>query len=444
MASARDPMERLGRRIGDDLGSGTSAERLQRHERALTALVAGGVPSARRVTPARVGVAAAILMAASLTVWLGWPSGGPMSYALGAERFRGGSDAWLEVPQEVGGSLTFDGGSEVELAGGTAARVVTAQRDRVDIELASGRVRANIEGNGSTRWAIDVGAYRVVVVGTEFTVAWQPDDATLDVWVDEGIVRVEGDGLGGHGVEVSAGQHLTADARSGRVALQPMIPADPVRATAAPDRIAGPGTILPPAPAARDREPLANRTVVDSRGLAAEARAVSAVALDEADLPAGTVGQLAFRAEPQQDLPADPFPPVVHEPTPPPEPPSATDALWQRADAARLGGDTDVAILTLGQFRERHGDDERARTAAYLLGRMAQEVQSDPAASADWYQTYLNESPDGPLAEEALGRLILAHDAAGHPDLAREAARAYLVRFPDGPLAELAGTIGGP
>jgi len=119
-----------------------------------------------------------------------------------------------------------------------------------------------------------------------------------------------------------------------------------------------------------------------------------------------------------------------------------TDQLWQIADAARLSGDTDLATRALLRVRERHPGVERAHRAAYLLGRMAQEVQAEPAVASRWYEVYLAESPGGPLAEEALGRQILAYDAAGEPDLARETAQAYLQRFPDGSFAGVAGSIG--
>jgi outer membrane protein assembly factor BamD (BamD/ComL family) len=58
--------------------------------------------------------------------------------------------------------------------------------------------------------------------------------------------------------------------------------------------------------------------------------------------------------------------------------------------------------------------------------------------AAEWFTTYVNEQPDGPLAEEAQGRLMEAWQRANEPGKARVAGRAYLARYPHGDYADLA------
>jgi len=50
----------------------------------------------------------------------------------------------------------------------------------------------------------------------------------------------------------------------------------------------------------------------------------------------------------------------------------------------------------------------------------------------------LRERPGGPLAREALGRLLELRHAAGESAQTREVANRYLERYPNGPHASLA------
>jgi hypothetical protein len=71
------------------------------------------------------------------------------------------------------------------------------------------------------------------------------------------------------------------------------------------------------------------------------------------------------------------------------------------------------------------------------------EIENGPREAQRWFETYLTEDPDGPLAEEALGRLIDARKEAGARSGARDAATLYLSRHPDGVFADLArATLG--
>ena len=122
---------------------------------------------------------------------------------------------------------------------------------------------------------------------------------------------------------------------------------------------------------------------------------------------------------------------------------SAQDDLWRLADAARIIGDGDLAVTSLSAYRNTFAASHDARTAAYLLGRISLEQRGDAVAAARWFDTYLAEAPDGPLAEEALGRAILAYDQLGRVDDARDSARTYLDRYPEGTFASQAISLVG-
>jgi hypothetical protein len=107
------------------------------------------------------------------------------------------------------------------------------------------------------------------------------------------------------------------------------------------------------------------------------------------------------------------------------------------ADAARLGGRPDRARTALVALRSRFG--ARGETA-FLLGRIAMDQQRSAGDAAQWFRTYLQEAPNGPLAEQAHGRL-LELSAKGDREAARKAAEAYLAHFPNGSHARLARSL---
>jgi hypothetical protein len=108
------------------------------------------------------------------------------------------------------------------------------------------------------------------------------------------------------------------------------------------------------------------------------------------------------------------------------------DDLQHLADAARYARRVKLARLALKTMRDRFPGTVHARTAAFVLGRVAEEQVRDHREAARWFETYLREDPDGDLAEEALGRRIGACRKAGLLDEARAAATLYLKRHRGG------------
>ncbi|HEY4185027.1 MAG TPA: FecR domain-containing protein [Polyangia bacterium] len=101
------------------------------------------------------------------------------------------------------------------------------------------------------------------------------------------------------------------------------------------------------------------------------------------------------------------------------------------ADAARYSGMSELASRALTTERRRFPGTARARAAAFLLGRMADD-RGDARAGLAWYRSYLGESPGGPYAAEALGREMLTVERLQGRDEALPLAREYLGRFPNG------------
>jgi TolA-binding protein len=118
---------------------------------------------------------------------------------------------------------------------------------------------------------------------------------------------------------------------------------------------------------------------------------------------------------------------------------SALD-LITLADAARYTRKHETARQALLALRARFAGSDRAKDAAFFLGRLSEVGAASSDAALTWYDTYLAEAGRGPFASEALGRkltLLVRTDQ----ELARKVARTYLQRFPKGNQAELARSV---
>jgi TolA-binding protein len=115
--------------------------------------------------------------------------------------------------------------------------------------------------------------------------------------------------------------------------------------------------------------------------------------------------------------------------------------LQALADAARLGGGPARATQALSALRSRFPGSPEAASAAFLLGRMAEDGRGDHAGAIAWFRRYLAEAPRGELAEDARGRLIEAADKMGDLAAARDAADIYLTLYPTGAHAAYAKAI---
>jgi hypothetical protein len=107
-------------------------------------------------------------------------------------------------------------------------------------------------------------------------------------------------------------------------------------------------------------------------------------------------------------------------------------------DAARYAGSSAVAKRAYGAIRTRFASSGEARTAAFLLGRVAEEQDHATVDAVRWYDTYVAEAPGGAFAGDALGRKMVLVSKTQGRDAARPLADRYLQRFPGGPYAAAA------
>ena len=111
---------------------------------------------------------------------------------------------------------------------------------------------------------------------------------------------------------------------------------------------------------------------------------------------------------------------------------SSPQALFDRADAARLAGRHAEAAAEFERFRRRFPNDPRAGLAAYELGRIRLGSLHDPRGAAEAFGAVL-ERPDDPFREDAeAGRVEALADLGDEVACAR-ARDAFRARYPRSP-----------
>jgi hypothetical protein len=309
--------------------------------------------------------------------------------------------SWLAVAPSGGPlSVRFSDGTQMELGAGSKGRVAEVTGDGARVVLAAGVLQARVVHLPHARWAVLAGPYTIEVTGTAFDVSWSDASAALELSLHDGSVVVRGPSLW-DGLRVNAGQRLIARAGSGDAQLSSLLAPPPP-----PEDRSDVGPINPTAEApALDHPtprplPTWSEMLADGnfRGVldAAEARGL------EATLGRGSLADVV--------------------------------AL---ADSARYLHERALARRGLLLERSHFAGTAEARSAAFVLGRMADEEGARDQAIR-WYDTYLSESPRGPFVAEALGRKLVALVESGDTSGARSVARAYLRRFPNGAHAAYA------
>ncbi|WP_437507529.1 FecR domain-containing protein [Sorangium sp. So ce1099] len=422
-AKAELALERLVH-LARDTGSGEVPERehARGRERMLDALERDALPVAPRrwlLVPA-----IAIPLLALLGALMLWPER-QLDY-----RVEGASVSESYLSAGPGGATArFSDGTSIAFAPGARARIaaVTARGASVSIEGGGARFRvAHLPG---AAWAAEAGPFTVTVTGTEFDLAWE--DNRLELTMQEGAVVVRGS-LIPTGITLRGGQRLVADVARGEVTLNErpgptggLVPAGSgAPPSAAPPPAAGLGA--PPSHEPSAREDAAGAATAAASAPPAHAAAPSRAGasfrerLGDGDF-AGVIAEAQARGIDE----------VLGAGT--------LDDVASLADAARYAGKADLARRAMLAERSRFPGSAEARSAAFLLGRLAE--AASPREAAMWYDRYLAESPTGPLASEALGRkLVATRDFAG-PGAARAVAEEYLKRYPTGAFAAVAAEI---
>lgn len=396
----------LGKRLRDDLSRHEAVER--QAEAVERRQLLARVQTKRSPSPRWFFAGAtALAAAAALAIVLMKPrvaEGEPLRFWV--EERVGRVDEWVTA-RDAEQSLRFSDGSSVVAGPRTTTRVMRVTPEGAQLTLERGHVDAHVVHREGSRWQVAAGPFVVRVTGTRFRVSWDPQTEKLMVKVTEGRVEVAGDEQPVRALTAGSVLELTATSR----------PAPPTRVTSAAPSPAPAEAVT--ADASSEVEPLAPRRVAppepkpDFRELSKAGRYREALAAVE---QLGFAGQCAGL--------------------------SARDLLTL-ASTARLAGRGDRAQEAYLAARQRFPGSSEASISAFSLGRLA----SDGGRASDaitWFQRYLAEEPDGPLAREAAGRLVELWRQLGNAAASRSAAESYLKRYPSGPHAALARSLLAP
>lgn len=390
------PLEQLGREVADELDR--APEPIDERARARAGfLAATGTPKAAPRWRGRMTiVAGAVAAAAAGAFWFREaPRARITTFDVGASTVQAGVvGRWMEA-SDAELPLRFSDGSTVLLTQGARGRVDGTTENGATLSLDRGRAVVSVRHQPATKWSVVAGPFQIAVTGTRFNVEWDPRVEMFTLVMEDGSVMVSGPPPY-EAVPLVAGQTFRAS-----LAKPSASPPASDSATAPPPpqppEIGGRATSDAPATSARPSAEEPGWRELAQRG--EYARAIQAVERD------GTPAVLASA--------------------------SASDLLLL-GDAARFVGKTTLAREAYAIVRSRFPGSAAAAQAAFMLGRLGGDLV--------WYQRYLAEAPDGPLAREALGRMLELQQTTAPSDALRTAKR-YLSSFPSGPHAALAKSI---
>jgi TolA-binding protein len=336
--------------------------------------------------------------------------------------------------------LYFSDGSVVTLAPAARARVDRTTSKGAVVVVEAGRLSANVVHRVESDWRFLAGPYSVHVTGTAFILTWRPA-GVLDVDMQSGVVVVRGPGAES-GVEVRDHHRFVVPSTASPADLHaPGVPSEEAVEQLAPRAAPEESTTTPIGsgdPTSANRQPPRTRTPApeESGSLATENSPAASPSIAETDPPASWAALVA-RGEYSRVLGM-----AYHRGLDSTLASAGVEDLSALADAARFSGERGTAERTLREVRSRFSGTGRAQSAAFLLGRMADDA-GDARAAVSWYERYSSEAPGGSLAAEALGRRMLALRGLNNLESARRAALEYLDRFPTGPHANIARDIAG-
>jgi len=363
-----DPVQRLAREVARNLGDGPGPIGRERQRAAVARLT-------RAPRPARSNTwwLAPLVAAAVLALLLARPNkvSAPPSVTIAEQAVMVG--AWLAAPEHEALVLDFSDRSRAELAAGTAARLMKVEPTRVELNLERGAVALDVEPVPGRQWFVIAGPFTVELTDAASNATWIPETRTLIVEVRRGSAAVRGDAPP---TLLGPGQRLELRDMPALAAIAPTDPTPPGREPAPPS--------LAPAPAAKS---LARSDRADPRPAKSSSASATWIALAEAGAHTA-----ALAAAERHGFTA--LLKILD-----------VEGLDLLARCARLAGHAPHARDALQALRRRFPGDPRARTAAFLLGRIALDLARDPASAGEWFATYLSEAPDGPLAGDARRRL---------------------------------------
>lgn len=360
-------------------------------------------------------------IAAGATLFL-WMRPAPLQFELGVARTPGVVGARVEAPPSDPLPMHFSDGTEIVLDGSAGARVLSLEPHGAHVVVEHGSARVAAVPRAQSAWLVAVGPFDVHVKGTRFDAAWDAKRESFSLKMYEGTVIVTGRCLTAPRTSTAGDVlDLTCSARSSspsvlvaaekpeRATTEALLPSDKASAACQTSNVGR----LP----AKTSNTLERATTVEACAWRAPlARGDSAGAL--AVLEASNGRDDACPAAGAEDL-------------------------MRLGEAARSLGRRPRAVQIYQAVRRRFPDTDVAALAAFHLGQVAFDQGGSLDEARSDFAAYLAERPNGPLAQEALGRL-LEIDQRTDARSARSLAERYLERFPRGPRATLARSIVSP
>lgn len=465
-------IEDICERVALDLGDGATCAKLEKFENVILATTVS--PRSRESGTRKkwlpvVALAAAVLLSAVLIIGY-FLQESPLTLHINRQVVSGVANLHIRSGIHDTKQIRFANRSRIVLMHNTDATIRRATEENVVVRLAQGELYLEVEGKESQSWVVHTGEYRVSVLGTRFYVKWRNQNKILDVRVMKGTVLVEGPHAGKVGIAVNADTHLRLDTVIGYAAINHMssafydassptllhsgqklqyawalratdlvVPQDEyrpgrreIRPVASPQRDCVPGDragctgrTLPRRSADRTASmrssgeqgrwhPGKKMSVKPS---VREKNADWQTMLNQRDY-LGAIAAVEFAG----------FSSVLKT--------ASLAELWELMNAARRANRDELAEQILLTCRHRFPTSEKAPLAAFVLGKVNYYGKQNAGNAVRWFRTYLNEAPTGPLAEEALGRLIVLENERGKTHEAKSLASQYLQRYPKGAFAE--------
>ncbi len=338
-------------------------------------------------------------------------------WLVAARRPAGSDERWL-VAEELRGPVRLDDGSTISLGPGGRGRLL-ADSATVRFDLHQGRASFDVVPERKRSWTIRAGKNEVRVVGTRFSVFFGSDEA-FEVEVERGVVAVQVPDRNAS-LELKAGDHLHG--HPGQLELTHDV------ASALPPASAAASS---PAPAPRAEDVAA----VPAPSARPDVSAPSALPVAPEPLAARADWQLRYRegkyAESLALVRAQGVGKHLTDLSP--------SALAELADAARLGGDPELAVRALALLIQRFPGAAEARDGRFMLGRV-DVLRGDDAAAVEAFEGYLHSGSSGRYVSETRGRLMELYAKRGDAERARSVAQQYLQATPNGPYRRLARSL---
>ncbi len=385
-----DRLESLGRELREELGTPPEPWLDAQRTRVSRAL---REPPQRRMPRGALLMAAAFLVAIGLGAWAIVPR-------LTAPSVQ---DAWL-VAEELREPFRFADGSSISLSPGGRGRL-HAREDGVRFDLHAGRATFDVTPKQRRPWLVSAGKNEVRVVGTRFSVLYEAGDA-FEVEVDRGVVSVKVPDRGSS-IQLEAGDRFQG--RPGRIALSH----------------GGAVQTLPSEPLVQS-PPATGPVTAGSASAGSSAPAAPSGADWQASYRQGNYAASLARA---RELGVNK---LIQELPP--------KGLADLADAARLGGDPELAVRALTALQKRFPSSAEAREGKFLLGRVYA-LRGEKNAAIGSFESYLATPGAAAYGAEAIGRLMELYSERGDTERAHAMAERYMERSPDGPYRRLARSL---